>query len=549
MHHPATHYRGPLLGEDTRSYKLVFVGKYTCAMRKAHKYKFHAFISYSHKDNRALWGLKTPWADWLQERIENFPLPPSLVEPHGTNRQLPDALRPIFKDRDELPAASSLSAAVLKGLKESAALIVICSPNAAQSAYVNEEIRQFKLMGRGSDILAFIVAGTPNYPADECFPPALKFKIDYNGNITGEFDTQPLAADARPNADGKLAAYVKIVAGLLKVDFLSLLVDRAEKQERQRKRRRLALLATGSCLAVAALTFLMLALFNNNFQRLYVRYWKMNPTPLSIVKEGKYQHGNTFQECRNGCPEMVVIGGGEFSFGASVDDVNADANEKPPQRVTLPKKFSVSKSEITVGQWQYCVEARVCPAVFPDTRNIDLRKPITNISWSNVKTYVQWLSRQTGNTYRLLSEVEWEYVARARSDSTGHIEVTGSDIGDFAWYNENSHDPACSNNLEPSEVCPVCTKKENAWKICDMQGNAAEFVEDCYYPDLSLMPTLVKQTGAAWEEQSGRCGDRVARGSTVNGRKEQMRISFRTGYPQAEPGSTALGFRLARSMK
>src|SRR5919107_1928355 len=124
--------------------------------------RYAAFISYSHRDRK--------WAEWLHRGIETYRVPKDLVL---DDKQA--ALSPVFLDRAELPTSSDLAVSVRDALAASRFLIVICSPGAAQSKWVNEEIRTFKALGRAARILCLIVAGEPSSsnPATECFPSAL----------------------------------------------------------------------------------------------------------------------------------------------------------------------------------------------------------------------------------------------------------------------------------------------------------------------------------------------------------------------------------------
>jgi len=109
---------------------------------------------------------------------------------------VPKTLRPIFRDREDFSAGYSLAEQTLAALEASQFLIIVCSPNAARSRYVNEEIRRFKALGRSGRIIPVIVDGEPGDPARECFPEALRFKLSPDGQLTGEPE-EPIAADAR----------------------------------------------------------------------------------------------------------------------------------------------------------------------------------------------------------------------------------------------------------------------------------------------------------------------------------------------------------------
>jgi tetratricopeptide (TPR) repeat protein len=199
--------------------------------------KYQAFISYSHVDRK--------WARWLHRAIESFRLPSQLRSPDG--KALPKRINPVFRDRDELPSAPSLSDAVKEALIQSKRLIVICSPSAATSPWVNEEVRVFRNLGRSADILCFIIDGEPGSgQGNDCFPEALIEPEEPGGP-----QLEPLAADARRTGDGRRNALVKIVAGMLGVGF-----DALKQRDLRRRQKRQFVITTGS-LAIAALTVLL----------------------------------------------------------------------------------------------------------------------------------------------------------------------------------------------------------------------------------------------------------------------------------------------------
>jgi hypothetical protein len=171
-------------------------------------YKYRAFISYSHAD--------TGWAKWLHRALEGFRIDKDLVGRETTIGTIPKSLRPIFRDRDDFTAGHTLTDQTLAALDASHALIVICSPSAAKSTYVTEEIRLFKSRHPDRPVIPLIVDGKPGDPELECFPKSLRFKLDEDGQITDE-PLEVLAADAREAGDGKNLALAKMVAGLLGV--------------------------------------------------------------------------------------------------------------------------------------------------------------------------------------------------------------------------------------------------------------------------------------------------------------------------------------------
>ncbi len=208
-------------------------------------FRFPAFLCYSHRDSA--------WADWLHDALEGYPIPPQLVGLATAAGVIPRRIAPVFRDRDELPSATDLSAMVSDALAQSANLIVICSPHAAQSRWVNEEVKSFQRLGRAHRIFCLIVDGEPGASAwagrehDECLPPALTHPVGTDGRETGE-RIEPIAADARPGGDGRTNARLKLIAGLLGVGFDDLI-----HRERRRRRSRW-MVAIGSGLALLCLT-------------------------------------------------------------------------------------------------------------------------------------------------------------------------------------------------------------------------------------------------------------------------------------------------------
>lgn len=202
------------------------------------EFKYRAFLSYSHRDER--------WARWLHKSLEAYRPPKTLLAAHAGSNPLPKRLSPVFRDREELPSATDLGAVISEALNQSACQIVICSPNAARSRWVNEEILAFKRLGREGRIFCLIVDGEPNasdiagQAEQECFPHALRYRLGSNGELS-EQRSEPIAADAREGKDGKRNALLKLIAGILGVGF-----DALKRREQHRHHQRLALTATGA---------------------------------------------------------------------------------------------------------------------------------------------------------------------------------------------------------------------------------------------------------------------------------------------------------------
>lgn len=173
--------------------------------------EYRAFISYSHQDNRQvrLDGRTNgvPWADWLYAGLMAFRTPEGLVEQPGRyGHSIPERTWPVFRDSNELPTSADLSQAITTALDASEILVVLCSPRAAQSFYVNEEIRHFKSRGGANRVLGVILDGEPNasrkgQPEMECFPEALRHPVMPDGTIDFTSVEEPIAADLRDPDD------------------------------------------------------------------------------------------------------------------------------------------------------------------------------------------------------------------------------------------------------------------------------------------------------------------------------------------------------------
>jgi Thoeris protein ThsB, TIR-like domain len=194
------------------------------------KFRYKAFITYSHRDRRV--------AQWLHRAIENYRVPKTLVSQPGRDGPIPENLFPLFRDRDELSSSPDLSASIREALAQSGYLIVICSPTAAKSRWVNEEIIEFKRLGRSDRVHGLIVDGDPSLRSAEggCYPPAFCFALDADGKLDENRAVEPLAADIRPGADGKNNAKLKLIGGLLGIPF-NALRQREIVAARQRQRK------------------------------------------------------------------------------------------------------------------------------------------------------------------------------------------------------------------------------------------------------------------------------------------------------------------------
>lgn len=208
-------------------------------------FRYKAFISYSHQDEH--------WARWLQHALEKYRLPKALVGKKTGFGEIPPRLGTIFRDREDLSSAASLTDLVQHELSSAESLIVICSPAAAQSRWVKEEVREFKELGRANRIHALIVDGDPQSsdPSEQCFPSTLVEDVD--GTVM-----EPMAADVRKWADGKVLSKLKLVAGILGIRL-----DELRRREMRRRRQNMISVTIGVTAVVLLTTILSLTAISN----------------------------------------------------------------------------------------------------------------------------------------------------------------------------------------------------------------------------------------------------------------------------------------------
>ncbi len=206
---------------------------------------------------------------------------------------------------------------------------------------------------------------------------------------------------------------------------------------------------------------------------------------------------------------------------------NADPSERPIHKVTVAR-FAVGRLPVTVAEWRLCVAAKGCsfdPGGDPDT-------PVHNISWDDAEQYLAWLSRLTGHRYRMPSEAEWEYAARANTKTR-------------YWWGDQFRPDMSSCHSCSAEVSANPPKAgvfpANAFGVRDVTGSVSQWVADCWHKNFRGAPT----NGGAWE--APRCATRVLRGGSWTSTPEDLRITNREFYDAAVryPGH---GLRVARDM-
>jgi formylglycine-generating enzyme required for sulfatase activity len=257
----------------------------------------------------------------------------------------------------------------------------------------------------------------------------------------------------------------------------------------------------------------------------------MKASVLTTEQEHALSPGQEFSECARGCPRMVVVPAGRFTMGSPGNEEGRSFDEGPQHEVTLAKPFAVGKYDVTFGEWDACVDAGTCPPVLDSVWGRGDR-PVIKVSWEDAKLYVAWFSRITGKHYRLLSEAEWEYAARAGSRTRYFFGDDEAELDQYAWYSRNSD----------GKTQPVGQKKPNAFGLYDMHGNAWQWVEDVYHQGYDGAPN----DGSAWIE-GGDTNERVDRGGAWDDGPNYVRSAER-GWNSAGYRHILLGFRVARTL-
>jgi formylglycine-generating enzyme required for sulfatase activity len=264
-------------------------------------------------------------------------------------------------------------------------------------------------------------------------------------------------------------------------------------------------------------------------------YWLTDARTQILTEAGEralMPGGPPFKECSK-CPEMVVVGPGEFVMGSPDDEKGRSHHEGPQHKVVLGYRFAVAKFELTFEEWDACAGHGDCDPYISTSGWGRGRQPAINVSWGDAKTYVAWLSRITGKTYRLLSDAEWEYAGRAGSETA------------YPWGNEigegNANCDGCGSQWDNKQTAPVGQFPANKFGLHDMHGNVWEWVEDCHHENYNQAPS----DGSAWT--TGDCNTRVVRGGSWLNEPEVLRSAHRDRDGTGDQYNS-LGFRVARTL-
>ena len=298
-------------------------------------------------------------------------------------------------------------------------------------------------------------------------------------------------------------------------------------------------------MAAAAAVLGVLVYFSPQLYNMGMEYWRNRPqpeaqqteiqqavavpaeTPASPTEDVPTRvPGYTFSDCA-GCPEMTVLAGGLFVMGSPATEPGRGRDEGPQREVSVAP-FAMGKYEVTFAQWDACLAGGGCNGYSPPDSGWGRGdRPVSGVSWDDAQAYLDWLNAQAGGLrYRLPSEAEWEYAARA---------------GQSDAYAFGPRVTATQATFRVRQTTPVGAHEANAFSLFDMHGNASEWVEDCYAANYDLAPI----DGVA--VQADECRRRVYRGGSYNDQAPVLRAAARRSA-EANSRTQGIGFRVARSL-
>jgi formylglycine-generating enzyme required for sulfatase activity len=328
-----------------------------------------------------------------------------------------------------------------------------------------------------------------------------------------------------------------------------------ESRKRMRASQRLRRLAQTSIFTLLVGIILgLLGWINQNYLEAQWRWWTVSrpfiaeniwPYVLTPTTERAFKPDPniSFRECapmqpsKDFCPDMIVIPAGMFSMGSPNPTAAVVLLSEEPQHVVkFSKSFAVSKFELTFDQWDTCVTYGDCIIGVSDGGFGRGNQPVINVTWDDAKRYVAWLSKMTGQPYRLLTEAEYEYATRAGTQTAypwGDEIVVGNKV--MASCN------GCDGKMQ-IQTASVGSFGPNGFGLYDMVGNVWEWVEDCEHKNYIGAPT----DGSAWTD-GGNCHMRVARGGSWIDAPDKLRSANRDSGA-ADDRANFLGFRIARTL-
>lgn len=296
---------------------------------------------------------------------------------------------------------------------------------------------------------------------------------------------------------------------------------------------------------------------------------KPNDGETGAVEEPNLKPRTTFRDCE-GCPIMVVVAPGSFEMGSTPDEKGHRASEAPKTRITFDKPIAIGQFEVTVYQFTEFLKdsgytmRRTCSVLPQKAPSEDAMQkqggvswenpgfeqsgtqPVVCVTWNDAQAYIKWLSVKTGFAYRLLSEAEWEYAARAGTTGPYHSGESLHEICSFANIADSSAPFPWKTQLCRDYVAAQTSEAgrfgANPFRVHDMVGNASEWVADCW----SSTHEGASANGDAREATE--CSKRTIRGGSWTDRPALQRAAIRRGAPGEDYAENRLGFRVARPL-
>jgi formylglycine-generating enzyme required for sulfatase activity len=265
------------------------------------------------------------------------------------------------------------------------------------------------------------------------------------------------------------------------------------------------------------------------------------PYVLKPAAEAALKPGESFRECaatspgKDYCPDMIVLPAGSFWMGSRPSE--NQPLEQPQHKVKIAKPFAVSKYELTFDEWDTCATYGDCAKDTSDGTWGRGQRPVINVTWDEAQTYVKWLSKITGKSYRLLSEAEYEYAARAGKETTY---PWGNDLKPDGKAMANCAD--CGSKWDNKQTAPVGSFDPNGFGLYDMVGNVSAWTQDCGHNNYNGAPT----DGSAWL-MGGNCDGHIIRSASWYLPPDDVRSAFRDGGSATARG-VGLGFRIAQTL-
>jgi formylglycine-generating enzyme required for sulfatase activity len=308
-------------------------------------------------------------------------------------------------------------------------------------------------------------------------------------------------------------------------------IARSAAAARRRRRRVQALVSV----PVAAAALIAVVAWKQDWLK-EESYALLNATPLTAARENSIKSGDSFKECRD-CPDMIVVPAGQFMMGSPDGRFPGADREHPKHQVTIARPFAVGKFELTFDEWDACAAHGNCDADIGDSGWGRGQQPAITLSWDDAQTYIKWLSTITGRSYRLLSEAEYEYAARAGTETRF---PWGDDVKPNGKAMANCN--GCGSQWDGKmQAAMVGSFAPNRFGLYDMVGNVSSWTEDCWNDSYEGAP----DDGSPWT--GGDCTGHVVRGGSWNLDWRHLRSAARD-WRRSSARSAFHGFRVARTL-